>query len=35
MLTFDKALTFFPILKSNLLVNLNAKTCDLAFFLIS
>ena len=29
MLRFDKAITFLPILKSNLLVSFNVKTCGL------
>ena len=29
MLRFDKAITYLPILKSNLLVSFNSKTCRL------
>ena len=35
MLRFDKAITFLPILKSNLLVSLSIKTCGLGVLLFS
>ena len=35
MLRFDKAITFSPILKSNLLVTLSIKTCGLGVLLFS
>ena len=35
MLRFDKAITFWPIPKSNLLVRFNVETCDLDVLLFS
>ena len=35
MLRFDKAITFLPILQSNLLVSFNTKTCGLGVLLFS
>ena len=35
MLRFDKAIIFLPILKSNLLLSFNNKTCDLGVLLFS
>ena len=33
-LRFDKAITFSPVLKSNLLVSFNTKICDLDVLLL-
>ena len=35
MLRFDKAITLLPILKSNLLVSFNIKSCGLSVLLFS